>query len=113
MPLTLVDRHNLLNNSMRVFLEHRLSFALSRFDSRIRKITVIIEDVNGPRGGIDKSCRITVQLKESRDIVIGDQDADVAKCIAHAAERVGRSVARAVDRSRRGHVRKPHDIGSL
>lgn len=112
MSLTIVDRHDALDESMHDLLERRIGFALSRFDSRIRKTTAVIEDVNGPRGGIDKSCRITVQLNGARDIVINDQDSDLAKCIAHATERVGRAVARAIERSRREHKRRPQDAGT-
>ena len=62
MKLSIVDRNRMLSGELRRLLERRLSFALSRFDSRIRKTTVVLEDVNGPRGGMDKSCRIAVVL---------------------------------------------------
>ena len=106
MKQILVDRNQSLNDEMKELLQRRLGFALSRFDSRIRKITSVIEDVNGPRGGVDKVCRITVKLDRARDIVICDQDSDLAKCIAHASERVGRAVARAIERSQPTYHRK-------
>lgn len=105
MKLSVIDRNHMLSGELRQFLECRLCFALSRFDSRIRHMSVALEGVNSPRGGLGKLCRITVELDHMRDIVITDQDLELAKCIAHAAERAGRAVARAIDRSR--YLRRP------
>lgn len=38
--------------------ERRLRFALTRISDRIRRVTVRLGDVDGPRGGEDKFCRI-------------------------------------------------------
>jgi len=113
MALSIVDRNNTLSNESRELLERRLRFALSRFGSRIRRVTAVIEDVNGPRGGIDKVCRITVKLNRARDVVICDQDSRITECIAHAAERAGRSVGRAIDRSQQSYRVRPSDGESL
>ena len=107
MKLSVVDRADALSDEYRELLERRLSFALSRFDARIRGTSVVFEDINGPRGGIDKSCRITVNLNRARDVVICGRDSNIAKCIAHSADRAGRAVARAVELSQRKSRRKP------
>lgn len=75
----------------------RLLFALGRFASRVRSLTVRLSDVNGPRGGRDKRCAIAVRLTGSkRLIVVEDLDAELLAAIARAADRTARSVARAV-----------------
>ncbi len=101
MTLSVVDRNESLSEESRRLLERRLAYALSRFDSRIQQITAVIEDVNGPRGGHDKMCRISVKLAGARDLLIREQDADIDKCITRAADRLGRAAARAVEQSRR------------
>ena len=45
-------------------VERRLRFALTRFSGRIGRVNVFLTDQNGPRGGIDKTCRIVVRLRD-------------------------------------------------
>ena len=107
----LVDRTGVLSVELQDLLDRRLRYALSRFESKIQHITAVFEDENGPRGGVDKSCQITVRIKRAREVVVGECDADLAKCISRAAERVGRAVGRALERSqqleRNGSSRSP------
>ncbi len=99
MTIEIIDRSRLLDNGTCQLAERRLLFALSRFDSRIKQVDLVIEDENGPRGGIDKSCRISISLHRAADVVISDKDTDVIKCISRAAERGSRAVARSIARS--------------
>ncbi len=99
MAISIVDRDHLLSRDLREFAERRLLFALSRFDDRIQRLSVVFADANGPRGDVDKSCRITVKLRRGNELTVTDQDPDVAICLARAAERMGRAVARAIDRT--------------
>ncbi len=107
MSLTIVDRSGVLSGELRELAERRLLFALSRFDSKVQRVSVVVADTNGPRGGVDKSCRIAVKLRRSGEVTVTDQDADIATCIARAAERVGRAVSRAIERNHRFDRPKP------
>lgn len=76
----------------------RLEFALGRFTGRVRSLRVTLKDLNGPRGGHDKHCRIAIRLdRPGRLIVIEDLDAEPEVAISRAAERAARAVTRAVD----------------
>ncbi len=99
MSISITDRGDLLDGGSRLLVERRLLFALSRFDSRIKQIHLVVNDENGPRGGIDKSCCLSISLSQAADVVILDKDSDIIRCISRAAERAGRSVARAVEKS--------------
>jgi ribosome-associated translation inhibitor RaiA len=80
-------------------LRRRLEFALSRFSARVRQVSARVADLNGPRGGIDKRCVITLRRERStRPIVIEDSDVDPMVAIDRAADRAGRTVARALSR---------------
>lgn len=96
MPLCITDHGHLLDDNLRQLAERRLMFALSRFESRILQIDLVVNDDNGPRGGIDKACRISVTLRHAADVVVRDKDSDIAKCVSRAAERAGRAVSRSI-----------------
>jgi hypothetical protein len=80
-------------------LRRRLEFALRRFSALLRFVSARVTDVNGPRGGIDMSCVITLHRDRfPRPIVIEDVDVDPVVAIDRAADRAGRTVARALAR---------------
>ena len=87
-----------LTDALREYAERRLRFALTHADQRVRRVTMRLFDVNGPRGGIDKCCRIQVMLNGLAEVVIADTEADLYVAIDRAADRIGRTVARRLAR---------------
>ena len=85
-------------------IERRLRFALSRFAGRIEKIMVFLDDHNGPKGGVDKVCRVLVKARGCGMIVAAVADADWINAVDRATTRIGRSVARQIARRRDKHV---------
>jgi ribosomal subunit interface protein len=81
-------------------LERRLGFALDRFGDRIARIAVRLGDENGPRGGEDKSCRLTIELRGSGTVRVNVVDRDLYAAIDRAAHRAQRALARLVERDR-------------
>ena len=81
-------------------IERRMRIALSRFADRIDRVTVRLADLNGPRSGVDKQCRIVVRLRSGGEIVIEDSASDFETAIDRGADRVQRAVARALARIR-------------
>lgn len=81
-------------------IDRRLGFALARFGSRIARVVIALEDLNGPRGGIDKACRIVVRLKGGGEVVASVEDVDWEVAIDRATTRVGHTVGRDVSRAR-------------
>lgn len=88
---------------LRPLVERRLRFALSRFEPRILSIDLTLRDVNGPRGGADRYCRLVVRLSSPKArIVVEAQDLSVESAVSRCAERAARTVARTLDASREG-----------
>ena len=77
----------------------RIHFALGRFDGWVRRVTVRVADVNGPRGGVDKRCHLRVDVA-GRPVTIEELDADLYAAIDRAAERAGRAARRTLARVR-------------
>jgi putative sigma-54 modulation protein len=89
-----------LHDTDREEMERRLQFALTRFDGRIFQVTVGLADLNGPRGGVDKQCRLVVKLASSGKVTIEETHASASAAVALAAERAGRAVGRELKRRR-------------
>jgi ribosome-associated translation inhibitor RaiA len=91
-----------LDDMLKGHIERHLRFALGRFAARIRRLTVRLTDINGPRRGIDKRCRIAVALVPLGVVMVEGSGDDPFALIADAAKRVGRAVRRELERRRPG-----------
>lgn len=97
MRLTIFPRTT-LDPSLADLVQQRFSFAVGRFGQHVASVTVRLTDVNGPRGGTDKRCAVSVRVHRlRRDIFIEDTDATAGAAISHAAARTSRAIARAID----------------
>lgn len=88
-----------LTPSLRSHAERRLAFALSRFSQQVAMVVLRMEDTNGPKGGVDKRCRIETRLDGQVALVVEAVEADLYSAIDTATERMARSVARQVERA--------------
>src|SRR3954451_12101018 len=94
-----------MDDELKGHIERRLRFALGRFAARIDRLTVRLSDVNGPRGGVDKRCRIAVTLVPRGVVMVEGSGDDPFTLVSDAAKRAVRSVQRALGR-RRGRVKR-------
>ena len=86
-------------DALREYAARRLSFALRRFERRIRHVTVRLVDLNGPRRGVDARCSITVDLAGARRIFVDATTAWPFASVTRAAHRLGKAVRRELGRS--------------
>lgn len=107
MRLTIHANGFLLTEALRAFTEQRIAGALGWASQHMRKLAVSLSDINGPRGGVDKRCRIQVQLGAGREVIIEDTEDDLYAAINRAAERADRAIVRQIQRNRSfSHSRK-------
>jgi putative sigma-54 modulation protein len=100
MNFSIRGRHIELTAALLAHVERRLRFTLSRFGQKIRQVAVQLWDLNGPPGGLDRRCRVTVTLSPSGKVMVEARDADLHVAIDRAADRLERSVTRALERRR-------------
>lgn len=101
-----VRTHGLsLDPATRLLINLRLAAALGRVADGIVRVAVYLADENGPRGGVDKTCRLLVVLPGGRSAVIEDRDEDLPAAVSRAADRAGEAVRRASARRHRARVR--------
>ncbi len=96
-PLTLA-----LENHIR----RRIHFNFDTRRNQIDRIHVRLNDINGPRGGADKCCKVHVVLPRKRDVIIEDVALDMYAAIDRAIGRAAVCVNRSLGKQRRV-VRKP------
>ncbi len=101
-----------LTDALREYTLRRLSYAVSFASDHIRRVTVHLSDVNGPRGGDDKRCQLVVTMDKLPSVIIEDTENDLYAAIARATERAGRSVARHLGR-KQSHRASPQRIGAV
>jgi hypothetical protein len=78
--------------------EQVLLSSLERFRHRLKHVYLYIEDVNGPRGGIDKQCRCVLHLRRMPPVVIRDEDANMNALIHRVAKRAAYAMSQKADR---------------
>ncbi|MES3021413.1 MAG: HPF/RaiA family ribosome-associated protein [Pseudomonadota bacterium] len=89
-----------LTEALRAYTEQRLAMTLGWAGEHVRKVAVSLSDINGPRGGIDKRCKIQAKLGAGTEVIIEDTEADMYVAIDRAAERADRALVRRVERKR-------------
>jgi putative sigma-54 modulation protein len=100
MTIEIRGNHSLMLQIVREHVEKRLRFALARFGTEIVRTRCEIDDVNGPRSGVDKNCRITVELRSGETLRGEATTDDFFASVDRSVDRIARNVARSIDRRR-------------
>jgi putative sigma-54 modulation protein len=85
---------------LRAHATRRIHFYLSRFGEEISSIGLRISDVNGPKGGLDQQCQVTVRGRRLSTVVIEELRDSSYAAIDLALERAGHAVGRDLERAR-------------
>ena len=79
----------------------------------INSITASLIDVNGPRGGVAVRCRLVIDLKRGRNVVIQETALTIAEATSRAFDRATYAVAKKRDlahRRRNGRLRHQRQV---
>ncbi len=98
MQFDIQARHFILTDALREHAEKRLNFALSCCSEHIKRVVMRLSDINGPRGGEDKLCKLQVVLNGLPDVIVEDIQLDLYVAIDRAVDRAGRTVIRKIER---------------
>jgi ribosomal subunit interface protein len=98
--------HGLNFDLTTAILEHvrqRLASGLSYYAPRVQRIAVRVSDVNGPKGGPDKQCRLEVVAEGIGPLQVDEVDEDLYRAVDRAVVQLRRRMAREYGRN---HTRK-------
>lgn len=81
-------------------IDRRLRFALARLGDRLERVIVFLQDNNGPKGGIDKECRILAKVQGCGAIMATGADSKWTAAVDRATTRIGHTLSRRIGRLR-------------
>ena len=107
--------HLALTEAIKLHVQKHLVEPIERFyDSEAAELDVHLRDTNGPKGGRDKECSVTVRLPHGQTIHITEVSDDLFKSVDLARDRVEKSAKRLVERSQdKRHDETPTDLAPL
>lgn len=88
------------NQNLQEHVERKVENAVDRLKHRIDRVSVLLSDVNGPRGGVDKICQMTAYVRGVGTVLIATVGCDLFGVVANAAERLGYRIHSRVRRRR-------------
>ncbi|WP_066922439.1 CBS domain-containing protein [Steroidobacter denitrificans] len=95
-----------LEPSDRDYIRRKLGRKLGKFATSIERVSVRVEDINGPRGGIDKRCRIKVVLSGLPSVMAEERHDTVQAAVDAALTTAERAVRQPVRRRRMQPMRR-------
>lgn len=91
----------------RAYIRRKLGMKFGKFARSIERVSVRIEDTNGPRGGVDQVCRIKVVLSGLPSVFVEQRDATRVAAIDGALTGAERAVRRSLQRRRMKPLKHP------
>ena len=87
-----------IDQNIKNFVDNHMRFVFTRYGEYVICIEVMLIDINGPKGGIDKRCRVKLKLGSRATIVIQETQEDLYSAIKLCSARLKRSVERSITR---------------
>ena len=97
MPLA-VRSKNILGAGFQRLIEQRLASAVRGLGSRVERLSVRFEDLNGPKGGVDTACRIQLVLSGKPVLVVEGRAEDEGRAFRVALPRLIAALDRQLNR---------------
>jgi ribosome-associated translation inhibitor RaiA len=98
MKFEINDKQKLLSQTARDRAMSRAFATVQKFADYVKGVTITVQDINGPKGGVDKECQVIVSLRGKNDIVVSAKDEKLSKAIPGALDRASRTAKKLVNR---------------
>jgi len=101
MRLDIRSRNVAVTSELRQHIDRRVGQALNRFEQHVGSVRVALTDVNGPKGGPDKVCRLTVVLAGCDQVAVTEYGSNLFRIVDRVADRVKQRVSSVLEKVRR------------
>ena len=96
MKIDITMQQNFSDNAVYSQLARQVRFALSRFGTYLQIVKIRITDINGPKGGVDKRCVVSVKLASSGEVVVQGEGENIFSALNYSLSRAGRLINRSL-----------------
>ena len=98
MEITITDLNVNLSSEGIQRIRQKTRRMFNKIYEQVQTIEVTLDDINGPKGGKDKHCRIVILTKGMPDIVISDNQTSVMTAVNIALSRARLTLLRKIKR---------------
>ncbi|MFG0262227.1 MAG: HPF/RaiA family ribosome-associated protein [Novipirellula sp. JB048] len=106
MKLDISSNRIVIGNALRDYIEERLTLSFQRLERWVQKVSVGLDDINGPRGGVCKQCRVVVTLKGAEPVVVTEIGDNVRASLSRAIRRAAYALKRRVKAKQQRRIRQ-------
>ena len=93
--------HVSLTDNLKSYVDAHLVSHIERYaDDEASEVDIALVDTNGPKGGVDKECRVTVRMPGLEAIHVTEAAETLFQAIDGARDRLENTIKRAVDKRR-------------
>ena len=85
-------------NEIRTYINRKTVLCFSRNQSKIKTVSITLADINGPKGGKDKQCKIRVITNNIPEIVITEERENLLHAIDRSLMRANRTLVQQLKR---------------
>ena len=96
MELSIRTRDVELTDALRERITRRLGFSLDTFEDHVEDAFVYLVDLNGPKGGVDKLCQITVRARGMGELAVRETGTTFQAALNRAARRLKYRLSKSV-----------------
>ncbi|TKB09686.1 hypothetical protein [Desulforhopalus sp. IMCC35007] len=100
MKIDITMQQSCSDNKISRKVARRARLALNRFATAIQTVTIRITDTNGPKGGEDTRCIVSVKLASVGEVVVQGEGEKILPVLNQCLSRAARTVSRSLDRRR-------------
>ncbi|MET0403384.1 MAG: ribosome-associated translation inhibitor RaiA [Cystobacter sp.] len=93
-----------LTDSLRDYAKRHLVDPIEKFiDSEATEVDIALVDINGPKGGVDQECRVTVRMPGFTSIHVTETAETMFQAIDSVRDRLENTIKRTLEKRRENH----------
>jgi ribosome-associated translation inhibitor RaiA len=96
-----------LSSADRWYIQRRVDAKAAKFEGPVQRMSLRLDDVNGPKGGVDKVCKAKVEVSGLPSVVVERRDRSARAVVDETLEATERALRKALGR-RRLEPRRAH-----